>query len=127
MALAIDVITREVSKRLEELTRGFYEVISPPIDMYEEGGELVIVADMPGFDKDKINVRIMADNTLAISAEREIKTTQPVYLAQRPKKIEKRIRLPVKVPKDAEIIGKYENGILTLRIPIEGRVKVKIE
>lgn len=127
MALALDMITREVSKRLEELTRGFFEAISPPIDMYEEAGELVIVADMPGFEKEKINVKVLADNTLVISAEREIKTTQPVYLAQRPKRIEKRIKLPVKVPKDAEIIGKYENGILSLRIPIEGRVKVKIE
>ncbi|QGA53279.1 Hsp20 family protein [Sulfolobus sp. E5-1-F] len=123
----MNVIIREIGKRLDELSREFYESIIPPIDMYEEGGELVVVADLAGFNKDKINVRISAQNELIINAEREIQYIGTKYTTQRPLKIHKVIHLPVKVKRDSSVTAKYENGVLTIRIPVEGSVSIKIE
>jgi len=119
-------IGKQLNKRVEELSRGFYELIYPPIDMYEEGGYLVVVADLAGFSKDRIKARISGDN-LVIEAEREITEPGVKYITQRPRYVRRVIKLPVTVAKDTEIIGKYENGVLTIRIPISGAATIKIE
>ncbi|WP_338604207.1 archaeal heat shock protein Hsp14 [Sulfolobus tengchongensis] len=123
----MDVIIREIGRKVNELTREFYETIIPPVDMYEEGGELIVIADLAGFNKDKINVRITSQNDLIINAERELQYIGTKYTVQRPLRIHKVIHLPVKVRKDSQITAKYENGVLTIRIPIEGAVSVKVE
>ncbi len=123
----MDVIMREIGRKLNELSREFYESVIPPIDIYEEGGELVIIADLAGFSKDKINIRLTADNVLTISATRDIQYIGTKYVTQRPLKIYRRINLPAKVKKDAQVSAKYDNGVLTIRVPIEGAVSVKIE
>lgn len=120
-------LSKEVQRRSEELSRGFYELVYPPVDMYEEGGYLVVVADLAGFSKEKIKARISGQDELIIEAEREISEPGTKYLAQRPKYIKKVIKLPFNVSKEAEISGKYENGVLTIRIPIAGTTNVKIE
>jgi len=120
-------LNREIQKRAEELGRGFYELLYPPVDMYEEGGYLVVIADMAGFQKEKIRARISGQNELIIEADREISEPSVKYLAQRPKSVRKVIKLPYSVAKDAEVTGKYENGVLTIKIPIAGTSTVKIE
>ncbi|MBP1357066.1 MAG: Hsp20/alpha crystallin family protein [Sulfolobus sp.] len=120
-------LNKEIQKRAEELGRGFYELFYPPIDMYEEGGYMVVVADMPGFQKEKIKARISGQNELVIEAEREISEPGVKYITQRPKSVRKVTKLPYNVAKDVEITGKYENGILTIKIPIAGTSAIKIE
>ncbi|QIW24607.1 Hsp20/alpha crystallin family protein [Sulfolobus sp. S-194] len=120
-------LEKELQKRSEELSRGFYELVYPPVDMYEEGGYLVVVADLAGFNKEKIKARISGQNELIIEAEREITEPGVKYLTQRPKYVRKVIKLPFNVAKEAEISGKYENGVLTIRIPIAGTSVIKIE
>jgi len=120
-------LNKEIQKRAEELGRGFYELLYPPVDMYEEGGYLVVIADMAGFQKEKIRARISGQNELIIEADREISEPSVKYLAQRPKSVRKVIKLPYSVAKDAEVTGKYENGVLTIKIPIAGTSTVKIE
>ncbi|AHC51873.1 heat shock protein Hsp20 [Sulfolobus acidocaldarius SUSAZ] len=121
------VIEKELGRRIEQLNRGFYELVYPPVDMYEEGGYLIVVADLAGFNKDKIKARISGQNELIIEAEREISEPGIKYLTQRPKYIRRTIKLPINVAKDAEVSGKYENGVLTIRIPIAGVSAIKIE
>lgn len=120
-------LSKEIQRRTEELSRGFYELVYPPVDMYEEGGYLVVVADLAGFPKEKIKARISGQNELIIEAEREISEPGVKYLTQRPKYVRRVIKLPYNVAKDAEITGKYENGVLTIRIPIAGATTIKIE
>ena len=120
-------IGKELGRRVEEISRSVFEIVYPPIDMYEEGGYLVVVADLAGFSKDKIRARITSQNELVIEAEREISEPGVKYITQRPKYVRKVIKLPVTPAKDAEITGKYENGVLTIRIPISGAATVKIE
>jgi heat shock protein Hsp20 len=66
-------------------------------------------------------------NELIIEAERDISEPGVKYVTQRPKYVRKEIKLPVTPAKDAQITGKYENGVLTIRIPIAGTASIKIE
>jgi HSP20 family molecular chaperone IbpA len=114
-------MAREFMKELGNRSKEFYEFIMPAIDMVEDGNDLIIIIDLPGFAKKDIRLRIVG-NTLSISAKRETEENiGTVYYRQRPSLIEKKITLPISVSDDDEkIVGKaiYVDGVVTLRLPI---------
>ena len=113
-------MARELARELDSKSREFYEFVMPAIDIAEEGSDLVVIIDLPGFAKKDINLRITG-NVLSISAKREqAEALGTVYYRHRPAKIDKRIILPISVKEEEKVVGKatYENGVVTLRIPI---------
>ncbi len=113
-------MARELARELDSKSREFYEFVMPAIDIAEEGSDLVVTIDLPGFAKKDINLRITG-NVLSISAKREqAEALGTVYYRHRPAKIDKRIILPISVKEEEKVVGKatYENGVVTLRIPI---------
>jgi HSP20 family protein len=124
-----EYVGRELSRELDKRSQEFYEFVMPAIDMYEDVNNLVVEIDLPGFRKEDVNIRIV-DNILSIKARRE-KTTEPlgiIHYRQRPIKIDKRIVLPIST-KDGKTLtatAKYENGVVTLRIPIPTGTAVPI-
>lgn len=118
--------TGEVAKNLSDRAKEIMTFLYPPVTMYEESGEIVVEADLPGFDKKDITVRLEKD-ALTISAQREITTKGVVYLDQRPDSFMKRIKLPVEVDQEVEYSAKYSNGVLTIRIPAKGVKTIKVE
>jgi HSP20 family protein len=113
-------MAKEFMKELGNRSREFYEFIMPAIDMFEDGNELVITIDLPGFAKKDINLRIIG-NVLSINAKREQEENLgTVYYRQRPNYIDKKIPLPFSINDDEKVIGmaKYLDGVLTLKIPI---------
>jgi HSP20 family protein len=113
-------MARELARELDGKSREFYEFVMPAIDIAEEGSDLVVIIDLPGFAKKDINLRITG-NVLSISAKREqAEALGTVYYRHRPAKIDKRIILPISVKEEEKVVGKatYENGVVTLRIPI---------
>jgi HSP20 family protein len=113
-------MARELARELDSKSREFYEFVMPAIDIAEEGSDLVVTIDLPGFAKNDINLRITG-NVLSISAKREqAEALGTVYYRHRPAKIDKRIILPISVKEEEKVVGKatYENGVVTLRIPI---------
>jgi HSP20 family protein len=124
-----EYVGRELSRELDKRSQEFYEFVMPAIDMYEDVNNLVVEIDLPGFRKEDVNIRIV-DNILSIKARRE-KTTEPlgiIHYRQRPIKIDKRIVLPIstKEGKMLTATAKYENGVVTLRIPIPTGTAVPI-
>ncbi|PSN92038.1 hypothetical protein B9Q03_01845 [Candidatus Marsarchaeota G2 archaeon OSP_D] len=111
-----------------EYSRAFYEVVLPPIDIYELGGQLVVEMDLAGFAKDNISIKATA-HTLSVTAKREEQTDEVdgVYLRQRPSRIHRVIRLPVDVDETVEPTAKYENGVLTVKLTMKGAKRVRIE
>jgi HSP20 family protein len=113
-------MARELARELDSKSREFYEFVMPAIDIAEEGSDLVVTIDLPGFAKKDINLRITGD-VLSISAKREqAEALGTVYYRHRPAKIDKRIILPISVKEEEKVVGMatYENGVVTLRIPI---------
>jgi HSP20 family molecular chaperone IbpA len=112
-------MAKEVMKEINNKSKEFYEFILPPVDMVEDGNDLLVTIDLPGFNKNEITLRINK-NILSIKANKtdnEYRGT--VYYKQRPTEIDKKILLPFSVDDDDEITGtaNYTDGIITLRIP----------
>jgi HSP20 family protein len=113
-------MAKEFMRELGNRSREFYEFIMPAIDMVEDGNELVITIDLPGFAKRDINLRIIG-NVLSINAKREAEENLgTVYYRQRPNYIDKKVPLPFSISDDEKVIGtaKYVDGVITLKIPI---------
>jgi HSP20 family molecular chaperone IbpA len=114
-------LVKEVIKEIGNKSREFYEFVLPPIDMYLDENVLKIVIDMPGFIKKDIELSLCGD-VLSINAKKIIdeKESKTLISNQRPNVIDKKIKLPIEIQQGEEKIesAKYENGILTLIIPI---------
>ena len=118
--------TEEFAKNIGDRAKEIMTFLYPPVTMYEEAGEIVIEADLAGFNKKDITVRL-EKNSISISAERTISTKGVVYLDQRPDKFMKRIRLPLEVDQDVKYSAKYLNGVLVIRVPAKGVRTIEVE
>jgi HSP20 family protein len=89
------------------------------IDLADEGEEFVVTADVPGFEKDELDVRI-ADDTLSIQAMREHETEQQdgtyIQSEREHRSLSERVRFPEPVTEDA-LSATLQNGVLTIRVP----------
>ncbi|MFZ0510207.1 MAG: archaeal heat shock protein Hsp14 [Candidatus Nitrosopolaris sp.] len=113
-------MAKEFMKELGNRSKEFYEFIMPAIDMFEDGNELVVTVDLPGFAKKDIKLRIIG-NVLSINAKREPEENLgTVYYRQRPTYIDKKVPLPFSISDDEKVIGtaKYVEGVIRLEIPI---------
>jgi HSP20 family molecular chaperone IbpA len=122
-------VAKEIMKEIGNKSREFFEFVSPAIDIVEDGNELVVLADLAGFEKKDITLRIN-DSTLSISAARDpLEHAGSSYWQQRPLKIEKKVHLPIKIREGEEALGKakYVDGVLEIRIPISGVGKISIQ
>ncbi|MHB8396970.1 MAG: archaeal heat shock protein Hsp14 [Thermoplasmataceae archaeon] len=118
--------TQEFMKSISDRGKEVLSFLYPAITMYEDAGEIVIEADLPGFDKKEVKVRL-ENNAVIISASRKIEPSGTILFNQRPDSVYKRIRLPYEVDSALEVAAKYQNGILTVRIPAKGFTTVKVE
>lgn len=140
-------MSEDIKREIGSKTREFYEFVLPPIDMYMDQDSLVLLADMPGFEKEDIRVSLKA-RTIRIQAckkradrdggarqenaedgHHEDRQERTVY-AQRPNIIDKEIRLPAvsrfrsrdgsdgESTEDRRPAAKYEAGVLRVTIPI---------
>ncbi|MGY5143537.1 MAG: archaeal heat shock protein Hsp14 [Candidatus Nitrosopumilus sp. bin_32a] len=114
-------LVKEVIKEIGNKSREFYEFVLPPVDMYLNDENLKIIIDIPGFTKKEIELSLCGD-ILSINAKKTIDEKKSEFLIsnQRPNVIDKKIRLPIEIKQGEEKIesAKYENGILTLIIPV---------
>ena len=119
-------LVKEVIKEIGNKSREFYEFVLPPIDMYMNENNLKVVIDIPGFSKKDIKLTLCED-ILSINAQKIIdeKETKSLISNQRPSLIDKKIKLPIDIKQGEEKIesAKYENGILTLIIPVTKKGK----
>ncbi len=118
--------TEEFAKNIGDRAKEIMTFLYPPVTMYEEAGEIVIEADLAGFNKKDITVRL-EKNSISISAERTISTKGIVYMDQRPDKFMKRIKLPLEVDQDVKYSAKYLNGVLVIRVPAKGVRTIEVE
>ncbi|MGI0032387.1 MAG: archaeal heat shock protein Hsp14 [Nitrososphaeraceae archaeon] len=121
-------VAKEIMKEIGNRSREFYEFVLPPVDIYEDGTELVVIVDLPGFQKKDIHINISKD-ILTLRAKRIIDIeSHTIHFSQRPNLIEKKIPLPYSIPEDDNVKSKadYVNGVLKIRIPISQMTNVPI-
>ena len=112
-------VAKEFFKEVDDKSREFFEFVLPPIDLHEENDNLVVTVDIPGFVKNDIKVS-MNGNVLSINAEKKDDKNGRTIMKQRPRIIDKKMRLPITVKEGEEKVNsaKYADGVLTIEIPI---------
>ena len=89
------------------------------VDVVDDGEDVVVVADLPGFEKDEISVQA-DDHRLRISAEQaeeKEEEEKDYYKRERTQRtLSRTVTLPVEVNVD-ESRASYENGVLSVRLP----------
>ncbi len=110
-----------ITRLLEEFDRfsAIPTEVSVPVDIIDEEDKIKVIADLPGFSKEDIEI-YLEDGDLVIKAERkeEIEEKGKNYIRQERRfgEIYRRIALPEEV--DAEKIkAKYNNGVLEIELP----------
>ena len=114
----VKYMAKEFFKEIDNKSREFFEFVLPPIDLHQEGDNFIVTVDIPGFNKNDINVT-MNGNVLSIKAEKKEETKGRMVMKQRPLAIDKKIKLPIAVKEGQEKVcsAKYTNGVLTIKIP----------
>ena len=117
-------VAKEFFKEIDDKSREFFEFVLPPIDLHEENDNLIVTVDIPGFDKNDIKVS-MNGNVLSINAEKKDNKNGRTIMKQRPRIIDKKMRLPITVKEGDEKVNsaKYVAGVLTIEIPITKKGK----
>lgn len=121
-------MVKEVMKEIGNKSREFYEFILPPVDMVLQNDNLIVTIDMPGFDKKEIKLKLNG-NILSITATREEEVEGTIIWRQRPRSIDKKVRLPIEVKDDENpaASAKYRDGVLTFTIPTKTGKNITIE
>jgi HSP20 family protein len=96
-----------------------------PVDAYRHGDELVIAFDLPGVDRDAIDIDVERD-VLTVRAERrpvDLGEDATVQVSERSFGVFAR-RLFLGDALDTEqITASYDNGVLVLRVPVAAKAK----
>jgi len=104
-----------------------FETVLPPVDIHDEGNELVLKADLPGLEKKDVDINI-TNNILTISGERkkEEKVEKGGYYTYERThgSFYRRFELPVGIDVD-KIKAHMENGVLEVRLPKTERLEGK--
>jgi len=114
-----DAFTRPLS-----INGGF---TAPAIDMYQTDDEVVVKATLPGLKAEDVDISVTGD-TLTLRGEykqeNEQKEARYQIREQRYGSFERSLLLPTDVKAD-KAVADFEDGVLTIRIPIAEEVKPK--
>ena len=90
-----------------------------PVEVYETGGEIKVVAELPGVEEKDVSVELAGD-ILTIKGEKKAETEredQGYHLAERRYGTFSRVlRLPYEVEAD-KVQATFRNGVLTVTMP----------
>jgi HSP20 family protein len=106
------------------------EMESMAVDLAEHDGEFVVTVDLPGFERDDVEITV-TDHTLRIGATHEESTEEEDerYLRRerRHESTSRSIRLPGEVDTEG-VTARMKNGVLTVTLPkIEAEEARRIE
>ncbi|NUT71640.1 Hsp20/alpha crystallin family protein [Pseudarthrobacter sp. C4D7] len=95
-----------------------------PMDAWQEDGEFVVAFDLPGVKVDALDLNVER-NVLTVRAERKdpAQPTVELVAAERPRGVFSRQLILGDTLDTAKIKASYDQGVLTLRIPVAGQAK----
>lgn len=108
--------SQEKSAPSREGTRSQERYVTPPVDIYENGEGLIVKADLPGVDKENLDVRV-ENNLLTIRARPAQATPgEPIYREYELVNFFRQFDLNERVDQ-AKISADLKHGVLTLLLP----------
>jgi HSP20 family protein len=120
---AMDRLFEDSFVRLPRL--GGDGVVQPTLDMYQNNGNLVVKAALPGVKPEELDITINGD-TLTIRGEhkeeQETKEDDYLYRERSYGTFSRSVTIPVKVKSD-KAKATFEDGVLTLTLPRADQIK----
>jgi HSP20 family protein len=117
-------------RELDRLTQQFFGVHGTqsrpavmPMDAFRDGEEYVVRFDLPGVSPDSIDLDVER-NVLTVKAERTSDGTE-LQVAERPKGVFSRQLFLGDTLDTDRIEASYDQGVLTLRIPVAAQAKAR--
>ncbi|MCK8827570.1 Hsp20/alpha crystallin family protein [Natroniella acetigena] len=108
-------MNRFLDERLPEQEKTY-----PAVDIYEEGDNLVIKADLPGIRPDDVEIMVSEETVIVKGQHQEQESTKGqngYYYEERSRnEFQRRITLPLKV-KHQEARADIEHGVMEIIIP----------
>jgi HSP20 family protein len=90
-----------------------------PLDVYEEGNNLVVKASLPGIKPEDLNIEVR-ENVLTVSGETKLETERKgkdfLLNERRYGQFRRSVALPYDIKVD-KVEAEFEDGILTLTLP----------
>ncbi len=100
---------------------------APPVDIYENGENLVLKVELPGINPDDVEIRV-EDNTLYLKGERkfekEVKEQNYHRVERSYGTFTRTFSLPNSIDSD-KVAANYKDGVLTLTMPKKEEAKPK--
>jgi len=94
-----------------------------PMDAWREGEEFVVEFDLPGVDRESVDIDVER-NVLTVKAERPSRSgEQEMVAAERPRGVFSRQLILGDTLDTDNVAASYDAGVLTLRIPVAERAK----
>ncbi|WP_459192836.1 Hsp20/alpha crystallin family protein [Halosimplex sp. J119] len=110
----------DIEELIDVMTGGMEAGGEVPVDVADAGDEFVVVADLPGYDRDDVQVQLTDATTLSLSARRETETVEEAdrYVSRErtSQSVSRSVGLPEPVV-ETEASANYENGVLTVTLP----------
>lgn len=105
------------------------------VDITENDKDITVRADMPGMDKDKIDITLEGGSVLKIAGTREVVKSQTAPGVVRQERMSGKFERVLKLPAECKSEGikaSYNNGVLEIAIPKkkdkkEEAVKISIQ
>lgn len=118
---------RELDRLTQQLFGGVGTAQRPaamPMDAYRSGQEYVVELDLPGVAADSIELNVER-NVLTVKAERQARYGEDdeVQVAERPSGVFSRQLFLGETLDTADISAQYQDGVLSLRIPVAEQAK----
>ncbi len=92
--------------------------VYPPINMFEKGGDLVLVAELPGNKKEDLQLQVKG-NTLRLAGERKLDYGENVSyhrIERNSLTFDRTLKLPINVESE-KVKAEYKDGILVISLP----------
>ncbi|AGB48988.1 molecular chaperone (small heat shock protein) [Methanomethylovorans hollandica DSM 15978] len=108
------------------------DTLAPLVDVQDRGDKLLVTADLPGVDKQNVNIDVQ-ENLISISAKSGTETESEEEGYMRRERTYKMFSRTLTLPEAVTSEGakaKLENGVLTVELPklqIEEKKKILIE
>lgn len=97
-------------------TRESERYLVPPVDIFEANDGLMVVADLPGVDKQSVDVRVDQGILTIHARARQEMAGNPIYSEFGLLDFYRQFQLSEKVDQ-AKITAEMKNGVLALRLP----------
>lgn len=110
MQIGIEGVARKAGQRIKTISEVFY----PPIDISEEGEEIHIYLDLPGFEKEDVKI-LSTKSGLKVSGKREKNPKGKLVYEERVDEFSKFIRINGEFEPDS-IKASMDNGVLGITV-----------